>query len=53
MIPVDDGLKVAKVVHLGTGREIPFAHPVGGIRLELPADFQPGAYADAFRIQVK
>ena len=50
MIPVGDNLKVAKVVHLGTGREIPFAHPVGGVRLELPADFQSDTYADAFRI---
>ena len=49
-----DGLKpeqVGRVVHLASGREIPFRFSYGRLTLDMPEDIRLDEYADAFRIE--
>ena len=50
-LPVAQPTRVRKVVHLASGRALPFERRDGVLVLTLPPDVQPDPYADAFRCE--
>ena len=54
VVPKDfDGSAVRRVVHLGTGAEIPFARSDDGLSLRLPLGVDADIYADAFLLELR
>ena len=45
-----DGWKIARIVHVASGAEIPFGRTPGGWLLQLPGGFAADPYADTFEL---
>ena len=45
-----DGWKIARIVHVASGAEIPFGRTPGGWLLQLPEGFAADPYADTFEL---